>query len=69
MENLPQTRHLKSLTEIIPDFDTFIFDCDGILWSGSSPILDGIAVLSKLVKAGKKVFFLTNNSAKSREQY
>ena len=34
--------------------DTFIFDCDGVIWKGDS-LIDGVpAVLEMLRKAGKK---------------
>jgi 4-nitrophenyl phosphatase/phosphoglycolate phosphatase len=49
--------------------DVFIFDCDGVIWRGDS-VIDGIpGVLEKLRAAGKKMFFVTNNSTKSRKGY
>lgn len=49
--------------------EVFIFDCDGVIWKGDS-LIDGVpAVLDKLRKAGKMVFFVTNNSTKSRKGY
>ncbi|CAN0125818.1 unnamed protein product, partial [Hapterophycus canaliculatus] len=49
--------------------DVFIFDCDGVIWKGDS-VIDGIpSVLDKLRQAGKRIFFVTNNSTKSRKGY
>jgi 4-nitrophenyl phosphatase/phosphoglycolate phosphatase len=49
--------------------DVFIFDCDGVIWKGDS-LIDGVpAVLKMLREAGKKIFFVTNNSTKSRKGY
>lgn len=49
---------------------TFIFDCDGVVWRGDS-LIDGVKeTLDYLRKdLGKRVFFVTNNSTKSRQQY
>jgi ribulose-bisphosphate carboxylase large chain len=49
--------------------DIFIFDCDGVIWRGDSAIPGASATLDKLRAAGKKCFFVTNNSTKSREGY
>jgi len=49
--------------------DIFIFDCDGVIWRGDSAIPGAAATLDKLRAAGKKCFFVTNNSTKSREGY
>lgn len=49
--------------------DVFIFDCDGVIWRGDSLIEKVPAVLEKLRAAGKRMFFVTNNSTKSRKGY
>lgn len=49
--------------------DVFIFDCDGVIWKGDS-LIDGVpGVLDKLRGMGKKIFFVTNNSTKSRKVF
>mmetsp|Transcript_33378 Transcript_33378/g.87899 ORF Transcript_33378/g.87899 Transcript_33378/m.87899 type:complete len:354 (+) Transcript_33378:20-1081(+) len=55
--------------ELLDKTDVFIFDCDGVIWKGDS-LIDGVpATLEMLRKAGKKIFFVTNNSTKSRKGY
>ena len=60
----------KKLTvpsELLDKTDVFIFDCDGVIWKGDS-LIDGVpATLEMLKAAGKKIFFVTNNSTKSRK--
>lgn len=54
---------------MMDDVDVFIFDCDGVIWRGDL-LIDGVeAVLEKLRAAGKRMFFVTNNSTKSRKGY
>lgn len=55
--------------DLLQKYDTFLFDCDGVLWSGSQPINGAAKALSKLRQAGKKVVFVTNNSSQSRAKY
>ena len=54
---------------LLDNVDIFIFDCDGVIWRGDS-IIPGIPqVIENLKKSGKKLFFVTNNSTKSRAGY
>jgi len=56
-------------TKLMEKTDVFIFDCDGVIWKGDS-LIDGVpGVLDKLRGMGKKIFFVTNNSTKSRKGY
>lgn len=55
--------------QLLDKTDVFIFDCDGVIWRGDS-VIDGIPeILAKLRAAGKKMYFVTNNSTKSRAGY
>ena len=47
----------------------FIFDCDGVIWRGDVAIANVKETLASLRAAGKKCFFVTNNSTKSRAGY
>lgn len=62
-------KKLEVPSELLEQVDVFIFDCDGVIWKGDSLIERVPAVLEMLRKAGKKVFFVTNNSTKSRKGY
>ncbi|KAK3257536.1 hypothetical protein CYMTET_33386 [Cymbomonas tetramitiformis] len=64
--------HPRYLDEHVPgeldSIDTFIFDCDGVLWKGGNAINGSIEALTALRRAGKQLFFVTNNSAHSRAE-
>lgn len=55
--------------KLLNDYDTFLFDCDGVLWSGDDTIPGVVSVLQKLRQRGKSVIFVTNNASKSRATY
>lgn len=62
-------QRLTTPNELLDNVDIFIFDCDGVIWRGDS-LIDRIpSVLDHLRAAGKKMFFVTNNSTKSRAGY
>lgn len=50
-------------------FNTFIFDCDGVLWRGDNPIPGSRETVNALRAAGKTVVFVTNNATLSRRGY
>ncbi|KJP85604.1 hypothetical protein AK88_04771 [Plasmodium fragile] len=50
----------------VDNFQVFFFDCDGVLWRGNEVIEGAVEVINKLIKANKQVYFITNNSTKSR---
>jgi phosphoglycolate phosphatase len=46
------------------------YDCDGVLWHGDSPIPGAAEFINHLIQdLQKKVYFVTNASKKSREQF
>ncbi|BFZ15943.1 hypothetical protein BsWGS_18982 [Bradybaena similaris] len=55
--------------EIAQNVDNFLFDCDGVLWDGNGVIPGSLDVVLKLKQMGKKVFYVTNNSSSSRQDY
>lgn len=50
-------------------YDAFLFDCDGVLWRGAELLPGSARTLALLRARGKRVFFVTNNSSKSRAEY
>ncbi|XP_013401421.1 glycerol-3-phosphate phosphatase [Lingula anatina] len=55
--------------EFLASVDTFLFDCDGVLWNHQDATPGAVETLDKLRNLNKKVFFVTNNSTKSRADY
>ncbi|PBP28666.1 phosphoglycolate/pyridoxal phosphate phosphatase [Diplocarpon rosae] len=58
-----------AINEFIDRFDIFLFDCDGVLWSGDHLFPGTVETLELLRSKGKKIVFVTNNSTKSRPDY
>ncbi|KAG1847874.1 HAD-like domain-containing protein [Suillus subalutaceus] len=64
--------HLTTRPEyslLIDRYDTWMFDCDGVLWHGDRLIEGAVEVLEILRKRGKRILFVTNNASKSRKSY
>jgi len=71
MAPLPKrlTGDQSAINEFIDKFDIFLFDCDGVLWSGDHLFPGTVETLELLRSKGKKIVFVTNNSTKSRADY
>ncbi|KAI6656447.1 Phosphoglycolate phosphatase-like [Oopsacas minuta] len=54
---------------LISNIDNFLFDCDGVLWEGNTIIPGGVEAITYLKSRNKRIFFVTNNSTKSRVEY
>ncbi|EAW09426.1 4-nitrophenylphosphatase [Aspergillus clavatus NRRL 1] len=69
----PAPRYLtgdkEGIKEFLDRFDVFLFDCDGVLWSGDLVYPGTVETLEMLRSNGKQVVFVTNNSTKSRADY
>ena len=56
--------------KFLADHDSFLFDCDGVLWRGEDGLLPNtVETLALLERLGKSCIFVTNNAAKSRAAY
>jgi phosphoglycolate phosphatase len=55
--------------DLIRSKDTFLFDCDGVLWRGDTAVDGAADTIQYLRDNGKRVFFITNSSLKSRSGY
>jgi Predicted sugar phosphatases of the HAD superfamily len=51
------------------DADVYLFDLDGTVYLGDSPIGNAIETLKKLESRGRSVYFLTNNSSRAKDEY
>ncbi|KAK7072173.1 hypothetical protein SK128_001979, partial [Halocaridina rubra] len=69
MAQLPKRLDKQCLQAFLNSFDNVLTDCDGVLWSGDIIIGKANEALNKLRSLGKKVFYVTNNSTKSRIEY
>lgn len=49
--------------------DTWLLDCDGVVWRGGEAVSGAGAAARALSAAGKRVFFVSNNSTKSVAEY
>ncbi|PGH14901.1 hypothetical protein AJ79_02764 [Helicocarpus griseus UAMH5409] len=58
-----------AIQEFLDKYDVFLFDCDGVLWSGDLIFEGTVETLEMLRQKGKQVVFVTNNSTKSRADY
>ena len=60
---------LSQAKDILEKYETFLFDCDGVIWSGKEavPGIDG--AIARLQELGKRVLFVSNNSTKDRNLY
>ena len=58
----------KEVASGLADISTMIFDMDGVIWRGSRLIDGAREAIESLEAQGRRVFYLTNNSAKSRAQ-
>ena len=56
----------SAVRELVHSIDTFVFDCDGVLWRGEELVPGTAEALAALRRAGKRLLFVTNNGAKSR---
>ncbi|XP_024243754.1 glycerol-3-phosphate phosphatase [Oncorhynchus nerka] len=57
------------IKQMLDSVDSVLFDCDGVIWRGDQAIPGAPDVINLLKKNGKKVFFVTNNSTKTRKMY
>ncbi|KAI9291124.1 putative 4-nitrophenylphosphatase [Neoconidiobolus thromboides FSU 785] len=69
MDSIQQLKTKQQKEEFLNSFDNFILDCDGVLWLGKEVIPGIPETIHYLRELGKKLYFITNNSTKSREQY
>ncbi len=63
---MPVTSNFEAVTESI---DTFLLDCDGVLWRGSQLLPNIAETIQQFRMATKRIFFVTNNASKSRREY
>ncbi|KAH8112310.1 2-phosphoglycolate phosphatase [Phellopilus nigrolimitatus] len=55
--------------QLLDKYDTWLFDCDGVLWRGTHLIDGALEVLQLLRSKKKSIIFVTNNATLSRASY
>ncbi|PVU93232.1 hypothetical protein BB561_003392 [Smittium simulii] len=60
---------VEDYRKLVDKYDTFLFDCDGVIWLGTT-IIEGVKESIAFLKSqNKRVVFVTNNSTISRKEY
>ncbi|XP_077296771.1 glycerol-3-phosphate phosphatase-like [Arctopsyche grandis] len=59
----------EEVDKFLGSFDTVLSDCDGVLWIDNDEISGASKVLNTLRSMGKRVFYVTNNSTKCRNEF
>ena len=59
----------EEVAAFVRSFDTVMTDCDGVLWNSAGAIDGSPGAVNKFRESGKRVFFCTNNSTKTRSEY
>lgn len=54
---------------LLASLEAILLDCDGVVWRGSECVPHVKAAVEHLEKLGKRVFYVSNNSTKSRSEY
>ncbi|CAD6574152.1 MAG: hypothetical protein TREMPRED_001027 [Tremellales sp. Tagirdzhanova-0007] len=54
---------------LLDSVDTFLLDCDGVIYHGPIAVKGVRETLRMLRETGKRIIFVTNNASKSRRQY
>jgi ribonucleotide monophosphatase NagD (HAD superfamily) len=64
---IPSRLNQQLAKTLLNDVENFLFDCDGVIWNWPKPIDGAVECLNMLKSLGKRCFFITNNSTKTRE--
>eukprot|EP01064_Diplonema_japonicum_P021231 TRINITY_DN30779_c0_g1_i1.p1 TRINITY_DN30779_c0_g1~~TRINITY_DN30779_c0_g1_i1.p1 ORF type:complete len:311 (+),score=81.07 TRINITY_DN30779_c0_g1_i1:50-934(+) len=59
----------EAAKELLAKYETFLFDCDGVIWCGAAPLEGVKEAIKELQDTGKRVLFVSNNSTKDRSEY
>ncbi|XP_055691575.1 glycerol-3-phosphate phosphatase-like [Lutzomyia longipalpis] len=65
LQSLPK----EAIKAFISSFDTVLTDCDGVIWLFNDALEGAPNVINRFLEMGKKVFFVTNNSTKTRDEF
>jgi phosphoglycolate phosphatase len=57
----------QNVRKFLNSFDTVLTDCDGVLWLQMTPLPHAADVVNLFRRLGKRMFYVTNNSTKTRD--
>lgn len=57
------------IKNFVESFDCVLTDCDGVLWLDNNLFEGSPQVLKYMRELGKKIFYVTNNSTKFRDEF
>nr|CAH8849774.1 unnamed protein product [Trichobilharzia regenti] len=60
---------MVKVASILRGCETFLFDCDGVIWNSNILIPSSQALIRHLLELKKNLFLITNNSRRSVEEY
>ena len=63
---LNSIRKVTGLLEVAHKYSTFLFDLDGVVWSGDEMIEPNVQAIRQLNAQNKRIMFISNSSAKGR---
>ena len=59
-----------TITQLVDNYDVFLLDMDGVIWSGNKIIDRSLEVIDWIAsQPQKQVYFLTNSSGRTRDEY
>jgi len=61
--------NMSKLRKEYQKYQYYLLDLDGVVWRGDKPIHENIIAIKKLMDLGKYVYFISNNSTRSRLDY
>uniref|UniRef100_A0A1Q3FI07 Putative phosphoglycolate/pyridoxal phosphate phosphatase family n=1 Tax=Culex tarsalis TaxID=7177 RepID=A0A1Q3FI07_CULTA len=59
----------SEIKDWVGSFDTVLTDCDGVIWVDNNTLPQATDVINKFIENGKQLFFVTNNSTKTRPEF
>ena len=63
------TATIEAVGHWIEDIDTVLCDLDGVVWLAHQPIVGSVDAIAALRRAGRRVLFVTNNSAATLDDH
>ncbi len=63
------TATIERVEDWIEEIDTLLCDLDGVIWLAHQPIAGSVEAIAALRSSGRRVLFVTNNSAATLDDH